>query len=466
MAVPASVKQLLEQQNVAYTVSIESAVGSSTTNLEQQRVRGGGVARSVILSDSAGWLQVVFPADCLLDISAVNHLLERSLRALAEPELRVFYGKHKLDAVPALPRLGGIKTLVDQRLLGQELVLLDSGSGDILQVSRKGFAALAADSVICDVAVPLQQLEARYQAVQNDEADIFTAVRSFTSLRIKQRLEETLDLPPLPETAQRIIKLRVDPAADINDLAEIVEIDPSLAAQVVSWAASPYYSAPGKIKSIHDAIVRVLGFDMVLNLALGLALGRTLGIPDAGPMGATPFWRQAVYTAATVEGLVTAIPREHRPGFGMAYLSGLLHNFGWLVLAEVFPPHFTAINRCIEANSHASPHLAELNLLGVSRDQLASWLLHFWNMPDEVVVALRYQNMENVGDREHGEYAKLLLVAQRLLQQRGIGQGPQLAVPDHIYAELHLDPDKARQALDAVMESVDNLDSIASQLTG
>ena len=51
------------------------------------------------------------------------------------------------------------------------------------------------------------------------------------------------------------------------------------AAQVVSWAASPYYAAPGKIKSVHDAIVRVLGFDLVLNLALGLALGRSLSLP-------------------------------------------------------------------------------------------------------------------------------------------------------------------------------------------
>ena len=42
------------------------------------------------------------------------------------------------------------------------------------------------------------------------------------------------------------------------DLADVVETDPSLAAQVVSWAASPYYAAPGKIRSVEDAIGRVL----------------------------------------------------------------------------------------------------------------------------------------------------------------------------------------------------------------
>lgn len=63
----------------------------------------------------------------------------------------------------------------------------------------------------------------------------------------------------------------------------MVETDPALAAQVVSWAASPYYASPGKIRSVEDAIVRVLGFDLVINLALGLALGKTLSLPKDHP---------------------------------------------------------------------------------------------------------------------------------------------------------------------------------------
>src|SRR5690606_16080929 len=112
-----------------------------------------------------------------------------------------------------------------------------------------------------------------------------------------------------------------------------------------SWAASPYYSAPGKIKSVHDAIVRVLGFDMVLNLALGLALGKTISGSEMSHEQITDYWRESAYTAASVEGLVTSISREYRPSFGMAYLAGLLSNFGYLVTAQVFPPYFASINR-------------------------------------------------------------------------------------------------------------------------
>ena len=243
-----------------------------------------------------------------------------------------------------------------------------------------------------------------------------------------------------------------------------METDPSLAAQVVSWAASPYYSAPGKIKSIHDAIVRVLGFDMVLNLALGLALGRSLHIPKDGPHGSLPYWQQSVYMAATIEGLVTAIPRDHRPSFGMAYLCGLLHNFGFLFLAEVFPPHFRAYCEMADANPHTTHQAIERHLIGVTREQIASALMSLWSMPEEVVVALRHQSNPGYSGEYH-EYPKLIFVAQRLLYQHNIGRGPKLEIPEQIFEELHLDPEKARTTVTNIIESEDELKHIALQLT-
>ena len=75
----------------------------------------------------------------------------------------------------------------------------------------------------------------------------------------------------------------------------------------------------------------------MINLALGLALGKTLSLPKDHPQQATPYWQQAIYTAAVIEGLTRAMPRAQRPEAGLTYLAGLLHNFGYLLLAHVFP---------------------------------------------------------------------------------------------------------------------------------
>ena len=265
-------------------------------------------------------------------------------------------------------------------------------------------------------------------------------------------------------TAQRIINLRVDPHADISDLTDIVELDASLAAQVVSWAASPYYSAPGSIKSIHDAIVRVLGFDMVLNLALGLSLGNTLKMPKDGPHGCLPYWQQSVYMATAMEALVTCIPREHRPNFGTAYLTGLLNNFGHLIISEVFTNHFERICRYIEANPQTSFQAVEKHIIGVDRNQLAAWLMGFWNMPTTVCNALRHQNDPDY-EGEDWQYSLLLYLSNKLLREKGFLMNCSSgAIDQEIFDRLFIDREAAEEAIANLLESADELKVIAKQM--
>ena len=458
MAISSSVAQFLDKHQLTYQVTGPL----SGPHWHDQRLMNHAAARATLLENDHEKLLAIYPADALLDLKAVNRLLGRDTRAMNPASLRTLFEKHRLTSVPALPGLAGMTTIVEKTLFDRTRLYLDAGSREqLLELPQDAFSDMAKDALRGDIAVPLIALEAPTE--HSDESIILKSVSQFTELRIKERLEETLELPPLPETAQRIIKLRVDPNADISDLAHIVETDPSLAAQVVSWAASPYYSAPGKIKSIHDAIVRVLGFDMVLNLALGLALGKTLSLPQDGPWGVTPYWRQSVYMAAAMEGLVTAIPRENRPGFGMAYLTGLLFNFGYLVMAEVFPPHFANICRSQEANPHADYTLSERHLLGLTRDQIASWLMELWNMPEEVVFALRHQHNPLVRG-EHAGYAKLMFVARRLLAQRGLGCGPKRDIPAQVYEDLNLEPAKAETTINNILESSAELENIAAQM--
>lgn len=320
---------------------------------------------------------------------------------------------------------------------------------------------MRAKSLNCLVRLP--QIRVNHSDPQQDSDQIKQAIQSFTTLRIQKRLEDTLEMPPLPETARRIIKLRVDPDAGVSDLADIVETDPSLAAQLVSWARSSFYAAPGKIRSVQDAIVRVLGFELVMNLAMGLSLGRTLNLPKDAAEGYTPYWEQAVWTATLCGALTTAMPKEKRPEYGLTYLSGLLHNYGYLVLAHVFPPHFSLVCRSVEVNRQVDPENCEHHLLGITREQIGSMLMKVWNMPDEIVAALRYQkNPFYTG--EHAAYASLLFLAQQLLRQKGISDGPVQPVPQSLWDLLGLDPEIAESVISELLAMSEEMQALASNL--
>lgn len=453
ITLPPMIVQLLDKLALPYRIC------EDRTDLDpSQRVQ------AVLVDDAIGALLVLYPRDHLLDLPTLVELTGRQLIAVKPERQMRMLAKHDLKVLPGLPPLTSSPCLYEERLLQQPELLIESGQpGLLLAMASDAFRSLLSKASGGRFAVPLSQIKPNLDRPEADSEQITQAVQSFTARRIQKRLEETIEIPPLAQTAQKIIKLRVDPNASVDDITGVVETDPALAAQVVSWAASPYYAAPGKIRSVEDAIVRVLGFDLVINLALGLALGKTLSLPKDQPQQATPYWQQSIYTAAVIEGLNRAIPRAQRPEAGISYLAGLLHNFGYLVLAHVFPPHFSLICRHMEVNPHLGHSTIEQHLLGITREQIGAWLMRYWGMPEELSTALRFQHDPHY-QGEHAGQANLVCLATHLLRNHGIGSGSYGEIPDDLFDRLGLSREKANDVVTKVLEAEAALRALAAQV--
>ena len=451
-SLPDLIEKLLQQQGIGYQLRPLEYAGPVAQQVQAS-----------LLCDSLGTVLSLIPKDHLLDLKRLSSLLGRELQPVRDSELQRILSKHQLSELPGLPILFNSPCVCEQALLEQACLTLDSGlPGWCLQISQDDAKTLMAKASMARFSIPLSSLQNPAASPEQDTQDLSEAVQNFTALRMKQRLEETIEIPPLPETAHKIMKLRVNPEAGIDELADVVETDPSLAAQVVSWAASPYYAAPGKIKSVEDAIGRVLGFDLVINLAVGLSLGKTFKLPKDAPDRSTPYWEQSIYTAAVIEGLAKAMPREKRPELGLNYLAGLLHNFGYLVLAYIFPPYFKMICRHVEANPHVAPHLIEQHLIGVTCDQIGSWLMRYWDMPEEVSVALRQQHNPHYRGEQH-VYANLVYLTLALLSRHRIGSGPEMPIPDTLLERLGLTEGEAEEVVGKVLQARDALRVLVSK---
>lgn len=461
MSLPSAVAQVLEENQVEYQLT-DTPVFSGHFSPIAYYHSWAGATRCILMTNGQQQLQIILPANHILDLKALTEFTNETWHPVTGDALKKLIDEKSLCNLPAIPQLTGIDTLVDEAVLSHGEVVVESGANNgLIRLPANAFKQLLSKTSIANLSVAIQT--GSTNDALNDQTDLSNAVASFTTLRVKQRLEDTLDFPPLPDTADRIIKLRVDPDADIKDLADIVELDPSLSAQVVSWASSPYYGAQGKIDSVETAIIRVLGFDLVMNLALGLALGKSLKLPKDAPQGFTGYWQQAVFTSATIEALVKTMEPKQRPNIGLACLGGMLHNFGYLVLAEVFPPHFSDICRHIEANPHLGHTAIERHILNVDREVLGSWLMQYWTMPEEVCIALRHQaNPDYEG--QHSEYANLIYVAGHLLKQQGIGDATLEPIPKPLLSRLNLSDDQLQEVTTKIVDSLDELNAMANSL--
>lgn len=406
--------------------------------------------RIVHLADHTGKLQVIFPLDSMLDMSAISRLTKRRFDAVAN---------YNIDGDPlTLPST--CSTIIDRSLLDAEQIELRANAQqDYKCIPQQEFKMRFQGPLARfeRVAIPVVDIPKPVADLQQDSEQMLSALGKFQAVRLQQRLEETLEIPPLPASSHRIIQLCANENAGTDELCDVISLDPSLSAQVISWASSPYYGVTGEIDSVEDAIIRVLGFDMVMNLALGLSMGSAFQLPQNGPRHYEDFWFSAVSHAVLMEKLVKAMPAGKRPRLGHAYLAGLLHNFGYLAIAVVLPPHFSVLARYIEANAHLSADIIEMQTLNFTKEQLGAWLLRHWGLPESIYTGIRYSRDPSY-QQQHSQLAKLLRLCHALYANEDPSQ--------ELLDELGLSATEALDCHHKVMSSSSELSKMVELISG
>ncbi|MBZ0070368.1 MAG: HDOD domain-containing protein [Gammaproteobacteria bacterium] len=209
--------------------------------------------------------------------------------------------------------------------------------------------------------------------------------------RQHKRIQDILLLPPLPAVACRLLDLIANDQCDIGELSTLIEQDPGLAARIVGIANSAYFARPTEISSVADAIVRVLGLNLVRGIAVGIALSKPFDVSACPEFQLERYWYRAIQTANLCGRLAprARLPEELRRSL---FLCGLLHNLGQLVLVHAFPDRMGRVFR----DWAAAP---ERGLLSLENEQLAmteieagTILARRWQLPAAVTDVIEFRH--------------------------------------------------------------------------
>lgn len=280
---------------------------------------------------------------------------------------------------------------------------------------------------------------------------------------MRQKISQIKALPPMPGIAHRILKLGADPLADAKKLGELIEQDPLLTAQVIRWASSSFYGYRGKITSVQDAISRVLGFDFVFNLALGLASLAPLKAPRDGRIGTKMFWTHALASTHLMKVLGDRMHSAHRPEAQQIFLAALLHNIGYPLLGDQFPDEFGFLNSLITANPTLTVFNLENYAFGVDHCMLGAWLMNTWSMPKPLTdIVFHHHNPYYRGDNY--QLNLLTFLSDSLLGQIGIGDSQNQACPDEVFTGLQITREAVEEILGNLNEKIDGISATAEIL--
>ena len=155
-----------------------------------------------------------------------------------------------------------------------------------------------------------------------------------------------------------------------------------------------------------------------------------------------------------------------------AYLNGLLHNFGILLIGHLFPPEFKMLNKLRESEPDSSMQDIEQQVFGMGSAQqfialghgsMGAILLKMWGMPESTVkVAAMHQNFSYEGEYE--SEVKLVQLSNYLLAQYGIGDEPLDVDANELCLALGIDEDKAFALAELTVDQCRSLDGMTSQM--
>jgi HD-like signal output (HDOD) protein len=188
--------------------------------------------------------------------------------------------------------------------------------------------------------------------------------------------EGKVDVPMLPEVANKALSLASDPESSAAEMASLIQSDQALAAHVMRIANSVAYTPMSNLVSLQQAIAR-FGMVVISEIAMVAVVSAKLFVTPGYEAYVQKNWRHALATSLWAK----EIARHCRANVEVAFLAGLLHSVGVPAVLQMILD--VAGRENVELPSDLV-HQYENQYV----EQATNLVLSNWNMPSQVLAAL------------------------------------------------------------------------------
>ncbi|WP_158770603.1 HDOD domain-containing protein [Paraglaciecola sp. L1A13] len=253
--------------------------------------------------------------------------------------------------------------------------------------------------------------------------------------------EKAGDLFVLPDSVTKIKQLIDDGSASINEVAEVINHDPAIAAQILKIANSALYKFPAVITTVNKAI-QIIGTDSVYDLVLAYGISHAFKDMNDSDIDFTVFWELGVSCGLLAKYLAQETAAKNPDKM---FLCGLLHNIGELAIVQLEP---ALAKKCSAFSEQSCPVTLQNEYLGFTYAEISAELLKLWGIPSEIYGPIAHQHAALHKPQSHEE--KVLQLAANLALNNVYGEiynRLDNIIPAQ-YEMLNLDLDDLDAALD------------------
>lgn len=233
-------------------------------------------------------------------------------------------------------------------------------------------------------------------------------------------------LPETPTIISELNQVIADPLATSNDVAQVVNRSPSLAATLLKIVNSAYYSFPSRIDRISRAVT-IIGTKEISSLALGISVMQAFNDIPKQIINMQTFISHSL-ACGIIARILAALNNIAQTE--QLFVSGLLHDIGKLIVYKYYPEHASA---CFHLASSSSICIfqTEKQIIGMNHPQMAKHLLKKWKLPTNLNDNIVYHH--DPSRAPNPESAGIVHLADIISHGLDIGSSGERSIPRFDY---------------------------------
>jgi putative nucleotidyltransferase with HDIG domain len=255
-----------------------------------------------------------------------------------------------------------------------------------------------------------------------------------TKLVLADVVKGIRDLPSLPIIVVELLNSFGQSDISTSAMANKVSQDQSLSAKTLRLANSSFYGLQRKVTTIQQAIT-VLGFDSVRTLITAAGVIGNFSDEKHPSFDFTNFWRHAIGTAVCAKELA----RVKNLNQDYAFISGLLHDIGVLVLVTRFPEQYSQV--LSYRGQHGCYRIeAERVVLGLDHTVVGRALAEYWKFPLLIQKSITNHHAPELQDL--GDIPSIIHVADAIFYALDLdGESNALvpAIDERVWSSFHIE---------------------------
>lgn len=217
------------------------------------------------------------------------------------------------------------------------------------------------------------------------------------------------ELPQFPENIAQIQKQLNDPDSKLSTIAMLISNDVALTTDLLKLVNSAAFSLARKCTSISEA-VKMVGIRGIKNLLYSIGTFHLLG-PSTEEQ--KRLWSHSYKVAFFAYNLARNFGGS-RTVTEDAYVCGLLHDLGKIVLSSVHPALLDKINE-LRASKEIPDRVMDALLSGINHPEIGAALAEKWNFPDSIVASIRYHHALDAAPDEYRQLVHTVALADLMV---------------------------------------------------